>query len=76
MDQVRSSTVTVAPVLLTCDFGLFGLHQLSHHGENVLATLKSDEEELIENRFGRSSSMSPVVFVCSGAATNDYFCCL
>lgn len=39
-------------VFSTCDFCLFGLHQLSHHGENVLASLRSNNEELYKKHSG------------------------
>lgn len=32
----------------TCDFCLFGLHQLSHHGENVLASLRGNNEPFLK----------------------------
>lgn len=33
-------------VFPTCDLCLFGLHQLSHHGQNVLASLRSKSKQL------------------------------
>lgn len=55
--------MTVAPFLLTCDFRLFGLHQLTHHGQDVLASLKSNEEQLLKDDLGAAALMSSVVSV-------------
>lgn len=44
-------------VLSTCDFCLFGLHQLSHHGENVLASLRSNNEQLFQKYIGDNADL-------------------
>lgn len=54
--------MTVAPLLLTCDFCLFGLHQLTHHGQDVLASLKSNEE-LLKDDLGAAAPVSSVVLL-------------
>lgn len=48
-DNLRDLVWVRCYTVSTSDFCLFGLHQLSHHGENVLASLRWNNEPFIKS---------------------------